>query len=237
MRSHSRYSVSTTNPRAKGVCARCGFEYQHDQLQWQFQWAGPRLQNLQILVCCECLDVPQEQLRTIILPPDPIPIENPRPENYTSDNNPASSLGTSIGTLTGFGGLAAAFDSSLNKPFNFCAAKGTSVAGYNNSAGRNFGSGNNYSMAGFKLYAPNNTSFMAGATPYKIQGSSNGTIWTDLYTANTAGSIGEEIFVTLSSPTNQYQYFRVNFSGDGVSQIGLAQFMLYASGSSFEGEQ
>jgi len=42
-----------------------------------------QLVNLRLLVCPECLDVPQPQLRTIIIPADPLPIPNPRPENYT----------------------------------------------------------------------------------------------------------------------------------------------------------
>lgn len=41
-----------------------------------------QLQNLRILVCDECLDVPAIQLKTIILPPDPLPVLNPRPEAY-----------------------------------------------------------------------------------------------------------------------------------------------------------
>jgi len=80
----SRASVSRRRPRALAVCDRCGFQYNHDELQWQFQWAGPRLQNLRILVCRSCLDVPQEQLRTIVLPPDPVPVVNPRPEISTA---------------------------------------------------------------------------------------------------------------------------------------------------------
>ncbi len=38
--------------------------------------------NKQILVCPACLDKPQEQLRAIILPADPLPIRNPRTENF-----------------------------------------------------------------------------------------------------------------------------------------------------------
>jgi hypothetical protein len=81
---YGRASVSRRWPRAHAICERCGGRFNHDQLQWQFQWNGPRLQNLRILVCRSCLDVPQEQLRTIILPPDPVPIENPRPELSTA---------------------------------------------------------------------------------------------------------------------------------------------------------
>lgn len=49
---------------------------------WQAQWIGPRLQNLKILVCESCLDVPQEQLKMFIIPADPIPIYVPRPAQY-----------------------------------------------------------------------------------------------------------------------------------------------------------
>lgn len=82
MRPHGRATVDARSPRAFGVCDKCGFLFNHNQLQWQFQWAGTRLQNLQILVCQSCLDVPQTQLKSIIIPPDPVPISNPRPELY-----------------------------------------------------------------------------------------------------------------------------------------------------------
>jgi hypothetical protein len=38
--------------------------------------------NLRILVCDECNDVPQSQLRAIVVPADPTPIMNPRVQNY-----------------------------------------------------------------------------------------------------------------------------------------------------------
>jgi hypothetical protein len=41
-----------------------------------------KLQNLRLLVCCECLDKPQPALKTIVIPPDPLPVLNSRPENY-----------------------------------------------------------------------------------------------------------------------------------------------------------
>lgn len=68
------------NPRAKAVCDNCGTWYLHADLQWQFDWAGTKLINQNVLVCRRCLSKPQPQLRSIILPPDPVPIENPRPE-------------------------------------------------------------------------------------------------------------------------------------------------------------
>jgi hypothetical protein len=46
-------------------------------------WGGTHLYNQRLLVCYDkCYDTPQEQLRTIILPPDPPPILNARPPNF-----------------------------------------------------------------------------------------------------------------------------------------------------------
>lgn len=84
MRATGRASVSTRNPRAFGICDRCGFLYNHYRLQWQFDYAGAGLINKRILVCSPCLDTPQNQLRSIVLPPDPIPIENPRVQDYAA---------------------------------------------------------------------------------------------------------------------------------------------------------
>lgn len=80
-----RASVSPSSPRAFGVCDRCGFTYQLNSLSWQFNWAGSKLQNLRIAVCDRCYDKPQEQLRSLILPPDPEPKFNARPEQYSSE--------------------------------------------------------------------------------------------------------------------------------------------------------
>ncbi len=74
-------------PRAFSVCDRCGFVYNHKDLIWQNQWVGPRLQNLRVLVCDSCVDKPQDQLRTLLIPADPVPIDTPRPENYTAEVN------------------------------------------------------------------------------------------------------------------------------------------------------
>lgn len=77
------------NPRAPvsfAVCDRCSIWFNITDLQWQYQWAGPQLQNLRLLVCKSCLDKPQPQLRTIVLPPDPLPTLNARPENFLIDD-------------------------------------------------------------------------------------------------------------------------------------------------------
>ena len=52
---------------------------------FQHEWAGTGLINTRILVSPDELDVPQRQLGAVILPPDPPPIMNARPENYAID--------------------------------------------------------------------------------------------------------------------------------------------------------
>lgn len=86
-RFHSRAIVNADAPQAWAACDRCDQIWNHNQLQWQFQYAGPNLQNLRLLVCPRCLDVPQPQLKPRILPPDPMPIMNARPFNYDLANN------------------------------------------------------------------------------------------------------------------------------------------------------
>lgn len=81
-RPHGRARVSSRAPEAAGICDRCGLLFSLSDLTWQFQWAGPQLQNLRLLVCRECNDVPQPQLKPRILPPDPMPRLNARPQDW-----------------------------------------------------------------------------------------------------------------------------------------------------------
>lgn len=64
---------------------RCGIWYNRVDLQFQFDWRGTSLQCLYLLVCERCLDVPQEQLRAIQLPADPVPIYFPSVEDFEAD--------------------------------------------------------------------------------------------------------------------------------------------------------
>lgn len=82
MRAHGRARVSTRNPEAFAICDACGFLFNHSDLRWQFDWAGNKLINKRQLVCRRCNDIPQTQLRAIVLPADPVPISNPRTQNY-----------------------------------------------------------------------------------------------------------------------------------------------------------
>ena len=80
-----RARTSATNPQAFAVCDRCAIWANHVDLRWQYDWAGASLINKRILVCSNCYDNPQEQLRAIVLPADPTPIMNARVEPYAWD--------------------------------------------------------------------------------------------------------------------------------------------------------
>lgn len=77
-----RARTSSSNPQAHAICDRCGFRYNRVDLNWQYDWRGAALQNVRILVCNTCMDTPQEQLRAIVVPADPVPIDQPRTQDF-----------------------------------------------------------------------------------------------------------------------------------------------------------
>ncbi len=246
----TRAAVSRSHPRAHAICDRCGFRYNHDDLQWQHQWAGPRLQNLRILVCRSCLDVPQEQLRTIILPADPVPIRDPRPEHYEIANNPNSPIGqapipalagSNIGTLIQGGGTYAAFMGSSNKPFAWSATLSVSGSSFTNWVGKDWFAPHNTGFlpttidstgvalvaTGFTATAPTDARFLAsGATNYAFQGSSDGTTWTTLASGTTVGvANGETIASNGTLGGSAYRFHRLAIAGDGTA-VAVAQLTI-----------
>jgi hypothetical protein len=251
MRPHGRATVNPANPQAQAICDRCGFRYNHNQLQWQYDWQGPKVQNLRILVCVPCLDnMQQNGQRTILIPADPIPIINSRPENNVSNDNPFSTIGanaspsitagSNIGTMTGGGGTYAAFDSNTNKAFSVSANVPVSGSSYATYVGKNW-SGNvagittpaslaapvlTFSVTSFTLYAPNDQPFSTGGqVSFVIQGSpviAGWGSWTTLYSGTTLGSVGE-IVTGQTAASGRYQFHRVAFKGDNISRIGIAQ--------------
>ena len=83
-----RARTSASNPQAHAICDRCGFRYNLVNLKWQFDWRGASLMNIRLLVCNDCYDTPQEQLRAIIVPADPVPVMNPRIQDFvTAETN------------------------------------------------------------------------------------------------------------------------------------------------------
>ncbi len=82
-----RAKVDPNHPSAFGVCDRCGFWDQLDNLRYQHEWRGPRLMNIRLRVCAKCMDVPNNWSRPIIYPPDPVPRLDPRPQNFQIPDN------------------------------------------------------------------------------------------------------------------------------------------------------
>lgn len=100
MRIHGRARVDPQNPEAFGVCDRCRFLYNLVDLVWQHEWQGNRLVNLWLRVCRRCLDRPHEFTRPAILPPDPVPVWQPRPDNdAAAEGSPPANV--SVAQLTG----------------------------------------------------------------------------------------------------------------------------------------
>lgn len=90
-RAHGHAKVDPRNPRAFGVCQRCGFLYNREDLTFQYEWRGNELVNTWAIVCTRtCYDKPDEQLRPKALPADPVPIFMPTTENYAAENQGVS---------------------------------------------------------------------------------------------------------------------------------------------------
>lgn len=91
MRRHpKRARVDPRSPRAWGTDDRSGFIGNHEDMVWQYEWAGFELINQKILVYPDELDIPNRQLGSIVLPPDPPSILNARPEAYDIEESPVS---------------------------------------------------------------------------------------------------------------------------------------------------
>jgi hypothetical protein len=84
-RPHPKYASSDVHAGPWATCDDCGFIWNLPRFQNQREWGGFSLINKFTLVCPKCLDVPNEQLRTLILPPDPDPVIFARPEQYSVD--------------------------------------------------------------------------------------------------------------------------------------------------------
>lgn len=83
-RFHGKARIDPTRPQAVGVCDRCGFVHNLVDLSYEEDWRGNRIARTGFRVCKTCWAKPAPFLRTIILPPDPVPVKDPRPINYTA---------------------------------------------------------------------------------------------------------------------------------------------------------
>jgi hypothetical protein len=83
--------IDPKNPEALAICDYSGLPCMHKDLVRQMEWRGNGLVWTGLLVNKRFADIPNEQGRAPLLPPDPIPVTNPRPQFYQSmtwSNNP-----------------------------------------------------------------------------------------------------------------------------------------------------
>jgi hypothetical protein len=233
MRPHGNARADPRRPRAWAICDKCGFLYNKFELQWQYEWQGARTQNTNRLTCDECLDDLQEQNRVIVLPADPQPVSNPRPENYNYADNQIATIGINFGTINQAAGLQAAFDSNTNKPFFMSAVSYKSIAGLSNTIGKNWtGLNPNTPLIGpmavrIVVNAPNDAKLAAaGAVAWAFQGSNVPAGFITLTSGVTAGTIGEIIDVTFTATTG-YLFHQFVLTGDGTSSVSVAQLQIY----------
>jgi hypothetical protein len=89
----SRQGRAIPRRGAAAICDRCGFVWNHRDLKDQVEWRGPSLMSIRILVCPPCYDKPQENVRSVILPADPVPITNPRVQDFAAAETDYRTIG------------------------------------------------------------------------------------------------------------------------------------------------
>lgn len=77
-------SISFDSPEALGICDYTGFVHLRKDLIRQMEWRGNRLVWTGYYVGRDYLDIPNPQLKPPILPPDPVPVLDPRPPQYSA---------------------------------------------------------------------------------------------------------------------------------------------------------
>jgi hypothetical protein len=161
-------------------------------------------------------------------------------ETYTSSTpnyyaNPEVQLlltgGTNIGGMTAGGGLAAAFDGITSQGSATSAGSSGAPSGYGNSTsvGKDWGSGVTKTVTSFSCWSPNDTGFLGSTTAVgiKLQGSSDGSAWTDLYAGTTPSGTAATVNVTSGITLTAYRYHRITINGNGVNNTYLAEVKFY----------
>ena len=73
--------INPKNPEAVAMCDGCGFWVMSSELRQQYDFRGGWTpEPTGIFVCKTCNDVPQPYYQRQVLPPDPVPLANPRPD-------------------------------------------------------------------------------------------------------------------------------------------------------------
>jgi hypothetical protein len=109
-------------------------------------------------------------------------------------------------------------------------AVGASVSGYSNALGKQWSSPK--TITRYDIYGPNNENFFNGGnggTTSKLQGSNDGSAWTDLTTGDTLPG-GNSATASVTSGIDvsaAYLYHRVNLNGNGTNTLNVAEVVFY----------
>ncbi len=86
VRAKPKYASRDAHAGPWTVCSDCGLQWSQKDMQFQYDYVGgPTPINLMYLRCPRCVAPLTEQRRLLIIPPDPPPLFNTRPENYYVD--------------------------------------------------------------------------------------------------------------------------------------------------------
>lgn len=85
-RPQPKYATKDAHRGPWTTCDRCGLIWNQTSMQFQYDFnGGPLPVNRQLLFCPRCLDAYNYQKQLIVIPPDPPPLMNTRPEPYSID--------------------------------------------------------------------------------------------------------------------------------------------------------
>lgn len=74
------YHFNKSNPQPRGICDRCGFQWERRALSEQKEYrGGDSPVGIGILVCPPCNDQPQPFFARSLVKQDPTPVFMPRP--------------------------------------------------------------------------------------------------------------------------------------------------------------
>ena len=91
--------LNTRDPWALAICDGCGFLVSHKHLREKMDYRGGNTpEPLGLWVCATCDDVPQPYFKKQVLPPDPIPVVNPRPDDQAGKSSGYGYLETYVGS-------------------------------------------------------------------------------------------------------------------------------------------
>ena len=145
-------------------------------------------------------------------------------EGATTVDLVPGSEGTLIGNMTSGGGLAAAFDGTVN-----VASAEARVSGATGTVGKQWSSAKTITQ--YVVKSPSDDNF-GGSSPItiKLQGSNDGSAWTDLHTDSGVGNTGTaKVQVVTSGITTStaYTYHRIEISGGGAGTTNCAEVEFY----------